>query len=326
MNTKISVIIPTYKRPQLLLQCINALVQQSMASEYFEIIVVSDGYDIETAKAVASIANSRSSQNIYCIHLPVKAGPAAARNFGALHSNSSLLAFTDDDCLPDKDWVSSLWEAWNKDGRQEIAFTGRTLVPVNNPPTDYEKNIAQLETAAFITANCACTKAAFIKAGCFDEAFPVAWREDSEFHFKLLERNIPVVKAAKAVVVHPVRKAAWGISLKEQKKTIYDALLHKKHPSLFKEQIKHYPLFNYYAIVLLAFLAIISLIKNQRIIFTIAILSGTFFIGQFTIKRLSGTSKKSSHIFEMIITSAIIPFLSVYWTLRGSLRYKKLLL
>ncbi len=324
MNIKISIIIPTYKRPQLLLQCLNALMQQSMESEYFEVIVVSDGYDNETANAAALMANNNSLQNFYCIHLPVKAGPAAARNFGALHSNGSLLAFTDDDCLPDADWLPSLWEAWDKDGRQEIAFTGRTLVPVNNPPTDYEKNIAQLETAAFITANCACTKAAFIRAGCFDEAFPAAWREDSEFHFKLLEKNIPVVKATKAVVVHPVRKAAWGISLKEQKKTIYDALLHKKHPSLFKEQLKHRPLYNYYAIVLLVFVAIFSLTKNQRIIFAISILTGTF-LGQFTIKRLSGTLKKTSHIFEMMITSAIIPFLSVYWTLRGSLRYKKLL-
>lgn len=64
----------------------------------------------------------------------------------------------------------------------------------------------------------------------FDERFKAAWREDSDLHFKFLEHNIPINKSEKAVVCHPERKASWGVSVSEQKKSLYNALLYKKHP------------------------------------------------------------------------------------------------
>jgi hypothetical protein len=46
----------------------------------------------------------------------------------------------------------------------------------------------------------------------------MAWREDSDLHFKLILNNIPVIMLKDAVVVPPIRKAKWGISTKEEKK------------------------------------------------------------------------------------------------------------
>jgi hypothetical protein len=52
----------------------------------------------------------------------------------------------------------------------------------------------------------------------------------------------------------------------------------------------------------------------------------TLLTGWFTFKRLQGTSHSINHIFEMFVTSSIIPFLSLYWRLYGSWKFKVLLI
>ena len=326
MAIKISCIIPTYKRPQLVVKCIAALEKQSLSSEDFEVIVVTDGPDEETLFALQSLAVQHLLKNFCCINLQKKAGPAAARNKGASMARGELIAFTDDDCLPDAYWLENLWQAYNKEQKKEIALSGQTIVPYKVPPTDYEKNIAQLETADFITTNCACSKKAFEITGGFDEDFPTAWREDSDLHFKLIAAGIPILKISDAIVIHPVRKAKWGVSIREQKKGIYNALLYKKHPRLYKQKIGNKPLWNYYAIIFLLPVTIITLALHKKVLSFLCFAGWVFFVTQFVMKRLKGTSRNTKHITEMIVTSLIIPYLSVYWTLRGAIRYKRLLL
>jgi glycosyltransferase involved in cell wall biosynthesis len=193
---KISVVVPTYKRPLLLADCIECLALQDFAKENFEVIVVSDGPDPDTAVA---ITQWRSSYNLSIRYepLPEKKGPAAARNFGWQSSQATLVAFTDDDCRPSPEWLSSIWSKYHNESL--IAFTGKTIVPRPHRPTDYELNTAGLETAEFITANCALSRAALIYTGGFDETFTMAWREDSDLHFKLITRNIPIKKVERAI-------------------------------------------------------------------------------------------------------------------------------
>ncbi len=326
MSIKISVVIPTFKRPQLLVKCLTALKGQSFLPENYEVIIVTDGPDEITKNNVELFAKQHSLINLICDNLEVKAGPAAARNKGAGLARGELIVFTDDDCVPQAHWLQSYWNAFCKAQKNEIAFSGRTVVPHAGKPTDYEKNIANLETAEFITANCACTKLALKKVNGFDEDFKIAWREDSELQFKLIRAFVPIIKVNDALVVHPVRDANWGISLKEQKKSKFNALLHKKHPLLYKEKIGIKPLWNYYAMVILLPVCILSYLRTLPVIFTISLSCWLLLTIQFTLKRLKGTSKKLSHFTEIIATSVLIPFLSVFWNLYGSVRYKKLLL
>lgn len=323
---KISVIIPTYKRPALLTNCLQALSLQTFLPGQYEVIIVTDGAGEITNNAMTSLATLNLFQNISFVSLASKKGPAAARNKGIALAKGKLLVFTDDDCLPEKNWLEGFWKAYLFEQKKEIAFTGRTVVPHRTFPTDYEKNIALLEKAEFITANCACSKTALQHIGGFDEKFAIAWREDSDLHFKLLEARIPIVKVDEAVVVHPVRKPAWGVSLKEQKKTRYNALLHKKHPVLFRQRISRNPMWNYYAMVLLLMIAGVSLYYEGKMLFIIAASCWLVLVIDFTFKRLRGTSKKMGHVAEMVATSIAIPFLSIFWTIYGSLRYKTLLL
>jgi len=257
-------------------------------------------------------------------HLPEKKGPAAVRNYGWLLAKGELVAFTDDDCIAGELWLQSFWDAYLPGST--IAFTGKTTVPIVTKPTDYELNISHLQTADFITANCCCSKTALEITGGFDENFKMAWREDSDLEFKLLEKDIPIIKVEDAVVIHPVRIAKWGVSIKEQKKTMFNVLLYKKYPELYRQKIQAKPPLTYYAIIL-AFIVMLSGIILKAVA-TLAF-GGITWLGLtiwFITRRLKNTTHRPDHVLEMIVTSFVIPFLSIYWQMYGVFKYKVVLI
>lgn len=315
---RVSVVIPTYRRPDLLFKCIGALSEQTLPLADFEIIVVSDGPDTITAQALSNWKDQPI--NLKYLPLPQKAGPAAARNYGWQNAEADLIAFTDDDTLPAPDWLTGYLEAWKSETL--AAFTGKVIVPLPPYPTDFAQNTAGLETADFVTANCACTKEALQLVGGFDERFTMAWREDSDLHFKILESNIPLHKVEKAAIIHPVRDARWGVSISEQKKTMFNALLFKKFPVLYRQQIQAKPPLNYYLMAASFIVAVLSLLSMHTITATVALAIWLILVLQFSLKRLANTSHSSSHVYEMLYTSAIIPFASIYWHFYGLFKYK----
>ena len=319
MHIKCSVVIPTFKRPHLLKQCLCSLLQQQINVRY-EVIVVSDGKDKDTE----ALMNEFSDSQIPFIYasLDKKCGPAAARNKGWQIAKGELIAFTDDDTQPSMQWLHQYWEAYIEQRTNRVAFTGVVKVPLPQYPTDYERNTAGLETADFVTANCACTKEVLHYINGFDEDFTMAWREDSEFQFRLLKAGIPIIKVSAAIVVHPVRKAMWGVSLNEQKKSMFNALLYKKHPHLFRKKILSSPLWNYYGIILSFVAAVILLATSFYLTALVTASIWLFLLSKFVMKRLQTTSLSLSHVSEMIVTSLLIPFLSVFWTLYGAYKFK----
>ena len=280
----VSVVVPTCGRPDLLRRCLAALERQSLPSEAYEVIVSDD--------------TERRS------------GPAAARNRGWRRSRAPIVAFTDDDTVPDPRWLEEGVAAIR---RGADAAVGRTAMPICGTPTDYERNESGLERAEFFTANCFLRRGVLERLGGFDESFRLPWREDSDLHFRLLEGGFRIGKAERAIVVHPVRPAPWGVSLRQQKKVVFDALLFRKHPRLYRERIRAAPRWDYYAIV-------VSLVAG--IFFPWALALWAALSARFCVQRLRGTSKAPAHILEMIVTSMLIPPLAVFWRLVGALRYR----
>jgi GT2 family glycosyltransferase len=232
-----------------------------------------------------------------------------------------VIAFTDDDCLPAPDWLKEGVEAI-RSGLDGIS--GRVIVPILDPPTDYEKNISRLSQSEFVTANCFYRRSALQACGGFDERFTMAWREDADLFFNLLTRSYRLEFAPTAKVLHPVRQAPWGVSIREQRKSIFNALLFKKYPKLYREHIQSHPPLRYYAILfsIIGFLTAL-LIGNGLIAWMMALL----WVGltlQFAFQRLRGTKHTFSHILEMLFTSSVIPPLSIYWRFAGALRYRVL--
>jgi GT2 family glycosyltransferase len=285
MSLRVSVVVPTCGRPALLARCLAGLERQSLAREAYEVIVVED---------------------------TKREGPAVARNRGWRKARAPLVAFTDDDTVPDADWLARGVDALERDPGAEAAC-GRVVMPVPERPTDYERDAQGLERAEFVTANCFCRRRTLERLGGFDERFPLAWREDSDLHFRLLESGARIVREPRAVVVHPVRPAPWGVSLSQQRKSMFDALLFKKHPRLYRERIGPRLRWDYCLITLSLVFAFLSpLLAALWVLLT----------ARFAVKRLKGASHSPSHIVEMLVTSAVIPPVALYWRLRGALRYR----
>lgn len=324
MPVKVSVIIPTYQRPALLKRCLESLISQDFPNEQFEIIIVTDGLDEETNKMLAEEGIFDYFPNLFCYSLPFKKGPAAARNAGWRVAGGQLILFTDDDCIPSVYWIKHFFNAYEFYGQCAIALTGKVIVPLSSAPTDFELNTANLETAEFVTANCGCTKAALEMVHGFDEAFTMAWREDSDLEFKFLKKDVPIKKIEEAVVIHPARKAPWGISLREQQKSMFNALLFKKHPQLYKERIGSPVLRNYYLMIILLVTFFTEWYQDQKIIALICLSAWLYLMIAFILKRLSNASLSFKHVTEMIATSVLIPFVSVFWNLYGAFKFKVL--
>jgi len=324
MAIKISIIIPTYKRPTLLKRCLQSLIIQDFNCDEYEIIVVTDGLDEETNRMLTDTEFYTSFSNLFCYSLPFRKGPAAARNAGWRIARGFLILFTDDDCIPSINWIKNFYNAFRFYGECDMALTGKVVVPLPPSPTDFELNTARLECVDFVTANCACTKAALEMVNGFDEAFTMAWREDSDLQFNLLKNQIPIEKIEEAIVIHPARKAPWGISLKEQRKSMFNALLFKKHPQLYKEKIGSPAVRSYYLMIVLLFTSFAEWFSNSKIIALVCFMAWLYLTISFILKRLNNASLSINHITEMIATSILIPFVSVFWNLYGAVKFKVL--
>ena len=132
-----SVVVPTLGRPAELDRCVAAIAKQDYAS--FDVIVVDnspDG-DPETEQVArrwgARYVNER------------KPGLCRARNRGALVSGADVIAYLDDDSVPETTWLSGIAREF-ADGRV-MAVGGRT-VPLRIE-TDSEKVFARVRGFAY---------------------------------------------------------------------------------------------------------------------------------------------------------------------------------
>jgi GT2 family glycosyltransferase len=318
---RISVVVPTCGRAELLNRCLEALTVQNVEPTAYEIIIVDDGPSRSTEDIVSEWTARMSEKrlDIFYVANCGPHGPAAARNRGWQAAHAPIIAFTDDDTVPTADWLKN---GLAKFGNEVDAIRGRIEMPVSGTPTDYERDAQRLETAEFVTANCFCRKKMLEQVGGFDERFRFAWREDSDFYFRLLDAHASIVHAPQAVVVHPVRPAPWGVSISQQKKILFDALLYKKHPRLYREKIRATPRWDYYLTVASLCVGLIGLVSGA--FGTAAIAGGLWLLMtmRFFWSRVRYTTKTGSHIGEMLLTSVLIPPLAVFWRLVGALRFR----
>jgi glycosyltransferase involved in cell wall biosynthesis len=322
MIPRISVVIPTYRRPDLLARCLGAVLTQGLERDAYEIVVVDDGRDDETRRVVEAMAPERGVPALRYTVPDGTRGPAGARNTGWRAARGALVAFTDDDTVPDRDWLADGERAVQ--GR--VAVCGRIVVPpLSEPPTDHELMTRGLESAEFVTANAFVWRDALQRVGGFDERFTRAWREDSDLQFRL-GRLGEVARIDRATVLHPVRRERWGVCLRQQRNTFFDALLYKKHPRLYRERIRRVPPWNYYLVVVLMAAAPMLAWAGEGGSALAALGIAALLILQLAWQRLRKTSHAPAHVAEMLVTSALIPFLSVYWRLRGAWRWRVLFL
>jgi glycosyltransferase involved in cell wall biosynthesis len=202
-----SVIIPTFLRPYQLHSCLNSLAFLDYPKDRFEVIVVDDGSEKPPDKIVTSFKNMFAIKLIRQSH----AGPAAARNAGAAKAEGRFLAFTDDDCLPDPDWLKSLEKKSLEN--PGCAIAGRTYngLPENLFAEASQELIEYFHSyfnvmphhASFLTSNNMAVAANdFDNVGGFDANFKYAGGEDREFCYRWLKSGYRLIYEREAKVKH----------------------------------------------------------------------------------------------------------------------------
>jgi glycosyltransferase involved in cell wall biosynthesis len=315
----VSVVLATYRRPQLLARSLEALLEQDFPRQRFEILVCDDGPDEETLSVVQRFRIRKEAPRLRYVPIRETQGPAGARNRGWRLARGDVVAFTDDDTIADRRWLSAGLAAMRE--QRAMAVGGRIVVPLPPSPTDYELDAARLERAEFATANCFVLRSALEATGGFDERYTAAWREDSDLQFSLLRSGSKVGRAPEAIVVHPVRPARWGVSVSQAKKSQFEALLYKKHRLHYRERIAGPP-WSYYAIAASGIACVAALASGARIA---AAVSGALWLAltlRFAAKRLRNTSRAPSHVVEMACTSILIPPLAILWRLYGAVKFR----
>src|SRR3989344_5197004 len=198
---KISVIIPTRNRPALLEKCLLSLSNQAHKS--MEIIVVDDGSDTDEAKNIVIDMKKKFSSIKYIRQK--HSGPAAARNLGIRMSSAPIVAFIDDDCTADRNWLKSMVSAFRN--KNTWAVEGATFTRGKIGP--FSHYIVNKNGGMFVTCNMAFRKGRLHSVGGFDERYKKANREDSDAAFSIMEHGGGIVFEKKAGVYHTSLRSSF---------------------------------------------------------------------------------------------------------------------
>lgn len=111
MNTPyMSVIIPTFNRCEMLAEALTSVGCQTFPSEQYEIVVVDNG-SIDGTRQLVSRLNEDGEKEIRYVY-ESRPGLHWARHAGAVAARGEILAYIDDDAIPQPDWLEELDKAY----------------------------------------------------------------------------------------------------------------------------------------------------------------------------------------------------------------------
>jgi len=191
-------VVPTYRRPDLLRRCLDALAAQDLPAECFEVAVVDDGSGDETPEVLTAAAERMI--NLRWASQPRNAGPAAARNRAVGLGSAPLLLFIDDDIVVPASLVRTHLQL-NSDQGDKQGVVGRVEWHPDLPVTPFMAWLDETDLQfafhrmdpgpvpspeqAFYTCNLSLHRRLFETAGGFDERFPYPAYEDVELGWRL---------------------------------------------------------------------------------------------------------------------------------------------
>lgn len=203
----ITIVIPTYSRPLALAACLDSLTRLNYPRDRFEAIVVDDGSETSPEAVVASF---RGQHDVRLLTQP-HAGPAAARNTGAAAARGQYLAFTDDDCAPDPNWLDALAAQLTKTPDHLIGGRIVNALPGNACSTASQLLVSYLYTyynadprrARFFTSNnLGVSTEGFHAMGGFDTTYTRTAAEDRDLCERWLYQGHRLSYAPEAIVYH----------------------------------------------------------------------------------------------------------------------------
>jgi glycosyltransferase involved in cell wall biosynthesis len=215
VRMEVSVVVATYRRPAGLEALLRGLEGQTLGTARFELIVVDDASPAALAPDPQRLSG-RFALTLRVLRQPENCGPAAARNRGWNAARGPLVAFTDDDCVPEPGWLEALLaEARRNPG---AILQGRTLPEASDlDPAGLLVHTQRIEAAGpwFETCNIAYPRRLLAELGGFDESFGRRPNgEDTDLGWRALDAGARRVFAPAAVVRHAVEPVGVRGSLR----------------------------------------------------------------------------------------------------------------
>lgn len=210
---ELSVILCTYRRREVLFECLESFCRQTAPAGSFEIIVVEDGADEQDERAFQELE--------FPVPVSWMRGPgrglAAARNTGIAAARGRLLLFINDDTIAFPDLVQRHVQAHDAAGGRREAVLGTFEQPpeaLRNALMRYLEQSHEVFAYAkmqpgglydwtrFWTCNISLPAAAVEEAGGFDEDFRAYGAEDTDLGVRLHQRGWSVRYCADARAYH----------------------------------------------------------------------------------------------------------------------------
>jgi O-antigen biosynthesis protein len=226
-----SVVICTHNGAATLRQCLGGVC--ALRYPDYEVIVVCDGC------SDGSHAIAREHEGVKVIDTP-KQGLAAARNTGLAAARGEIIAYLDDDAIPDADWLSHLAATFASG--PYAAVGGPNVLPpgsgtvaqcvANAPGGPAHVLLSDRDAEHVPGCNLAIRVGALEEIGGFDSQFRAAG-DDVDVCWRLLDGGRRIGFSPGAVVWHHRRATLSGYLRQQRGYGKAEALLERKHPDKY---------------------------------------------------------------------------------------------
>lgn len=128
----VSVVVPTYSMDRYsdFCECVDALLAQTY--DDIEIVAIVDGSEAVYERVCDDYGHEES---VVCYLSYDNAGPLSRGNMGAIQASGEVVALTDDDAVPEEDWVEQLVDAYER--HDATAVGGRMTADWVEGKVDY---------------------------------------------------------------------------------------------------------------------------------------------------------------------------------------------
>ncbi|MEI8340180.1 MAG: glycosyltransferase [Verrucomicrobiota bacterium] len=194
----ISIVIPTFARPDRIARCLNCVNPLRLPGLDTEIIVTDDSPDTSSREMLA-----RDFPQVQWTTGP-RGGPAANRNHGASLAKGEWIAFLDDDVEASPGWLAALASATA--GTDVVE--GKTVCP-DKQDHPFEEHVENLTGGNLWSCNMAVRREVFERIGGFDADFLEAGGEDMEFAWRIQRDGLKTRFSPGMLAIHPPRRIGW---------------------------------------------------------------------------------------------------------------------
>ncbi|HYE18632.1 MAG TPA: glycosyltransferase family A protein [Tepidisphaeraceae bacterium] len=319
---RVSVVMPTHRRPELLRKALVTLEAQTLAHDQFEVIVVASENDA-AADVVGDFA-ANGILNIRCVTIPNDPwrgrSASAKRNYGVKVSAGPWIAFIDDDCLAHPGWLEGalpLFEnpkAGGVEGRKDIPTPPR-------PTVTYKGLMTFTRPKGYQTCNIFYRRDVFERVGGFDTNLPY-YLEDSDIAWSVLDAGYEIPHAENAVVSHPVLPGAPWKLLDDAKRAALMPYLYKKHTAKYVGA-KTRVLRGAHWVYLLVYASIIAALAFK--LWWVA-LGGVALVGLLVAahayKQFRGCDKTAHEVAVTALLLPVVPVVKWVQLIRGNIKHK----